>query len=131
MKYPDLPESILFRMCRMFQLGESTSTASAVTGEPYVTLVSGGIKPEGAAAPSFATEDEAWEKFWKSFLAYVEPFDRREHQVPKACIYLRSLPHMHEVTVDSPRPSDGVSPHVQYRVRCRLLISDKFYGASQ
>ena len=90
-------------------VGWSTNTPTSVTGEYYVTLMSGGIKPEGAQVRYFDEKGEAIRAFLASFKSY------REGQGP-GYLYWRSTPRLIE--------ADN-----KFCVWSRLLISAKVpYG---
>ncbi len=53
-------------------IGEPTAAAYAVTGEPYVTLVAGGIKPEGEDYPNhYFTRSTAVARYSDSVYEYA------------------------------------------------------------
>lgn len=52
-------------------VGPEGVTHEALNGEPYVTLVAGGIKPQGEEFPEwFPTEQAALAAWWQAFMAY-------------------------------------------------------------
>ena len=65
------------------QLGTLAAQWKDPNGEAYVTLCSGGIKPEGATTPAYATPQEAWDRYRERLSEMVTEFDH---------VYFRALP---------------------------------------
>jgi hypothetical protein len=87
-------------------------TRYAPTGEPYVTIVSGGEKEEGDAAQMYATAIEATEKYKETLLDIFSKYD------DSYVLYFRRLPGL-SVNYD-----DNNLPYA-FTVSSRFLISDK------
>jgi hypothetical protein len=86
------------------EVGESTKHSLSVTGEPYVVLTSGGIKPEGLSWPMrwHDTIEQALEDFRAEFLKYKAsvpggklywrwPQPEIHHHDGKVCVAARIL----------------------------------------
>lgn len=101
---------------RLGPVGRKHDGFLAPTGDPYVTITSGGIKAE--AEPdrngSFSTIEAAIASFWKHLTAYL---DGR-----KGVIYWRKVPALSE---DVERHPVKVRRCRLYRIRCRVLKSEK------
>jgi hypothetical protein len=92
----------------------------APTGQPYVTLMSAGIKPEGATTDFSTTEKEAVDDFIEQIGDYI-----RRHS---GTLYWRLRPRLrrcryrYNYDYDIDRKEKRIK---QYTVRCRLLCSCK------
>lgn len=96
-----------------FQLGEPTSTYLSATGEPYVTIASGGIVEEGEVLPALCSSPELACRLWlKAFEDYAK--DKRGK------LYWRVEPVLDTVIAGS-----GIAADTRYVVYARLLISDR------
>ena len=100
--------------------------ATAPTGEPYVSLVSGGIKAEGERLPAyFSTPERAIVAWYDSALRYAQHGN---------VLYWRELPSL-ESQQYAPVDADGefakdtdlrkMMTITVYTVYSRLLVSDK------
>lgn len=115
-----------------FQLpvGESTEEAKAVTGEPYVTLCSGGVKDEGALFPAwYPTPEQARKAYRKAFIEYgiSGVSDSNRYATPNR-LYWRTPPEMYQRTVYEVVPlrhGTRLEEVTLYSVWSRLLISSK------
>ena len=102
----------------------------APTGEPYITLMSFGIKQEGACTNFFLTDIEAVDSFFKTINWYFE-FTSSQTFTSIPTVYWRSRPILHRKRYEYPynySESDYCSKRLrkkQYTVRCRLLCSNK------
>ncbi len=98
-----------------FEIGESTKSHKAITGEPYVVLCIGGPKPEGGAwNPEYYAETHklAAEKTKQAFKEYIEDKSKDSK------LYWRQTPELYEY-----------DDHFHYY--CRLLVSNKEVGNEQ
>lgn len=92
-----------------FPVGQPTSSSRSVTGEPYVTVVSGGIKEEGMDYPLVCSSEEAAIRHFKDAInAYAAD--------KKGAIYWRQRPF--------PKNIKGY-----FTVYSRVLISDRLPNA--
>lgn len=100
-------------------VGPSTETFKAVTGEPYVTLCSGGAKKEGGSVPAwYATHDLARDAYLRTVRQYGDAQGR-------GVLYWRTPPEMDSVTVQAVDEHQTKEHVTLYSVYSRLLISDK------
>ena len=105
-----------------FPVGEPTAHRLSVTGEPYVTMTSGGVKAEGdhVAAVAF-TPEKAWQMFLSEIFRYKQPLG-------DYVLYWRRPPDLDSWVMGE--PFDRVEVTV-YSYSARLLISDKPVLAEQ
>ena len=104
-------------------IGEPTKTHLAITGEFYVTLCSGGVKPEGEMVPAwYPTPDMAREAYRRAFIEYGISV---EEGVRLNKLYWRTAPDMYERTVHEVGYHGELEQFVLYNVWSRLLISSK------
>lgn len=85
---------------------ECGNFSQAPTGEPYLTLVSGGIKPEGEPAYYYIDREAAIKSWYEFFEALCR------HALPGSILYWRRKPFLAEI-------------ESKFSVFSRLLISDK------
>jgi hypothetical protein len=93
----------------------------APNGDPYITLVSSGIKPEGASTDFKLTESDAVDSFTEQLGTYIG-----QH---KGTLYWRIRPTLIRSEYEYPWDFDGRKYRArkrtkQYTVRCRLLRAD-------
>ena len=94
------------------KVGKTTVTVISVTGEPYITLTNGGIKPEGAPFTVYASFKElAVEQYLASCETYR--FNQQKKADGLCVLYWRRHP---ELLHQESRT---------YVVTSRMLISDK------
>ncbi len=95
-----------------FIVGRSTNRAFSVTDEPYVTLVSSGLKKEGQGVGLWVnTEEKAWDGLRAAFRSYVLPIAAIPSEEPYV-LYWRKHPVLDQ--------ADG-----RWQARIRLLVSNK------
>jgi hypothetical protein len=101
---------------------EVGDNAHAPTGEPYVIIVCGGLKEEGADCPAFATTPQRAIEMWAEAIArHAQPF----HRNASARLYWRTRPALDSelyLPVGITDPAGGLT---LWQVYSRLLISDK------
>ena len=114
------------KCCRVFP--EIGNTSKAPTGEPYVTLVAGGVKDEGEGWPVlYATPHGAIAAWFEAALKYVSLGDVlywRERPIVECCFYLPSTAAGEFLYKGKdPRPRRALVLEL-YSVYSRLLVSD-------
>lgn len=90
-------------------------TSLAPNGQPYVTVVCGGIKEEGQRMPVYCTSQDEAVKWWLKAA--------NEYAPNSSMIYWRSKPDMDSVTMRYPEHNDLgdlFEPLVFYTVYSRL-----------
>lgn len=93
-------------------VGAPTASACAVTGEPYLTIVIGGIKPEGLPFPQTRKlEDEAIQAYCHSVRGYCQMVTAGN--LEGYTLYWRQEPEIEN------------AENGQVRVYSRMLISNK------
>ena len=96
-------------------VGTSTEMQTSVTGEQYVTICSGGVKPEGNPMPAwYATHELAREAYIKAVLNYGSIVANADGQLSRIVLYWRTPPEMESL------PGTDL-----FSVYSRLLISAK------
>lgn len=106
-EYDFWPEIIdILNRNKIHQWLECGNFGQAPTGEPYLTLVSGGIKPEGEPAYYYESKAHAI----RSWMEFFEALCR--HAIPGSILYWRRKPFLAEI-------------ERKFSVFSRLLISDK------
>lgn len=100
-------------------VGEPTDHHYAVTGEPYVTLTSGGVKLEGKNLEAVAFNAE---KAWQMFLRELTAYSIRVRLLPSDTLYWRRPPDLDSWEMYEPFDKTDVTV---YFYSARLLISAK------
>jgi hypothetical protein len=84
----------------------------APTGEPYIIMVLGGIKPEGKQYPLMASDlDNLAGRFLDNYDAYIE------YKPLRSTLYWRDTPTVRRILDEDGFP--------WYTLRARFLLSDK------
>ena len=100
-----------------FPVGPSLAGHRSVTGEPYIVLAIGGVKPEGECFDTWVTSiEKAKELFIALFEAYIAGKD--------GALYWRRLPQVHHVGFCQSNDGSNVATNF-YTVSARFLVSDK------
>jgi len=111
-----------------FKIGPIGNYWQAPTGEPYVEVLSGGAKTEGANCPCLCASPELAIKFWlEAMREYAPPADRKT-------LYWRVPPEMSEHAILPVNPDGSFTGGKEmrammtrkvYYVYSRVLVSDK------
>jgi hypothetical protein len=111
-----------------FTLGPQGNYYQAPTGEPYVTVVSGGVKLEGECFPCLCSTPELAVKLWLEAMGEYAAPDKGK------TLYWRAPPEIDEIYM-MPVGGDGSSSHdpdtrraltrKAYVVYSRVLVSGK------
>ena len=116
---PWSPEAVIARLRqRVAGFGPATKKATTATGVPYVTLTSGGVKPEGNRMVDWAwhgTVKEAEDAFMAVFAEYLAREARGDR------LYLRTTPQLIHRAADGHVLADWGDK--MYAIRCRLAVS--------
>lgn len=121
---PRTIEELTAAMEGMFEVGEPTDCGTAVTGEEYISLTSGGVREEGERHRVFCTDEEkAIELFYGEYQTLIIS-DHRLMLAGGFKLYWRQKPEMRERFLTE-AVEEGISRVFLYVVTARLLISDK------
>lgn len=120
---PIIQTEIIDQLEAMFQVGPSTATPFAVTGERYIKIVTGGIHYEGELAPILATDEKNARKFFiQAFKEYADEVTGGDYS--GFTLYWRKKPALYSDTIEFNEAGDEKTLKL-YLVRARLMISNK------
>ena len=120
------------------RVGKSTDTALAVTGEPYVAIMTGGVKSEGGLVSVYARDpSDAWRLYCQEVQNYADEIKRMDPRKPgvslkdweaSRTLYWRTHPELIADTFMAKNylwRGEQMAETKLYYVWSRLLISNK------
>ncbi|WP_213775089.1 hypothetical protein [Bradyrhizobium sp. dw_78] len=97
---------------------DGLTTYFCETGEPYVSLVSGGVKAEGKDAPIFCSTEDIAVRFW------LDAFNNYARD-KSGVLYWRERPNLMDWDVQNVHCDIDIDRSTLYFVYSRLVISDR------
>lgn len=109
-------EEALAEIEEVFACGEGRPYASTANGQPYLTVVSGGVKGEGCNHPALYADEDLAIEAWRNAVLAKKPSGQRGK------LWWRCKPELHIFPLQLAAPSDSPISPIPVRVMTYFAV---------